>query len=151
MLESARPEDRETVEALARQVHRLHVAWRPDLYVMPEELYPACLYNQALEQKSLFVARLEGLVAGYLRVRRLDAEGNGLVPRRELVVEELCVREDLRGQGIGTRMLQEAAVLAKAFGCTSLRLGTYPQNEEALAFYQKLGFTVRSVTLEQNL
>lgn len=151
MLESARPEDREAVEALARQVHGLHVSWRPDLYTMPEALYPEPLYVQALEQKSLFVARQEGTVVGYLRIRRLDAEGNGLVPRRELVVEELCVREDLRGQGIGTRMLQEAAVLAKAFGCTSLRLGAYPQNEEALAFYQKLGFTVRSVTLEQNL
>ena len=151
MLESARPEDREAVEALARQVHGLHVSWRPDLYTMPEALYPKPLYVQALEQKSLFVARQEGTVVGYLRIRRLDAEENGLVPRRELVVEELCVREDLRGQGIGTRMLQEAAVLAKAFGCTSLRLGAYPQNEEALAFYQKLGFTVRSVTLEQNL
>lgn len=151
MLESARPEDREAVEALARQVHGLHVSWRPDLYTMPEALYPEPLYVQVLEQKSLFVARQEETVVGYLRIRRLDAEGNGLVPRRELVVEELCVREDLRGQGIGTRMLQEAAVLAKAFGCTSLRLGAYPQNEEALAFYQKLGFTVRSVTLEQNL
>ncbi len=151
MLESARPEDREAVEALARQVHGLHVSWRPDLYTMPEALYPEPLYVQALEQKSLFVARQEGTVVGYLRIRRLDAEGNGLVPHRELAVEELCVREDLRGQGIGTRMLQEAAVLAKAFGCTSLRLGAYPQNAEALAFYQKLGFTVRSVTLEQNL
>ena len=151
MLESARPEDREAVEALARQVHGLHVSWRPDLYTLPEALYPEPLYVQVLEQKSLFVARQEETVVGYLRIRRLDAEGNGLVPRRELVVEELCVREDLRGQGIGTRMLQEAAVLAKAFGCTSLRLGAYPQNEEALAFYQKLGFTVRSVTLEQNL
>ena len=40
MLESARPEDREAVEALARQVHGLHVSWRPDLYVMRRSCTP---------------------------------------------------------------------------------------------------------------
>ena len=67
------------------------------------------------------------------------------------MIEELCVREDCRGQGIGTQIMREAAALAKAFGCTCLRLGAYPENEDGLAFYRKMGFHLRSVTLERNL
>ena len=40
MLQLARPEDREAVNALALQVHAMHVAWRPDLFEMTGELYP---------------------------------------------------------------------------------------------------------------
>ena len=39
MLQLARPVDREQVEQIARQVHEMHVTWRPDIYEMPEELY----------------------------------------------------------------------------------------------------------------
>ena len=40
MLELATKLDRSAVNRLARQVHALHVSWRPDLYTMPEELFP---------------------------------------------------------------------------------------------------------------
>ena len=40
MLELARDTDRPAVNAMARQVHAMHVAWRPDIYEMVEELYP---------------------------------------------------------------------------------------------------------------
>ena len=37
MLELATKHDRSDVNRLARQVHEMHVQWRPDLYNMPEE------------------------------------------------------------------------------------------------------------------
>ena len=38
MLELAQRSDREAVNALALQVHEMHVGWRPDIYEMAEEL-----------------------------------------------------------------------------------------------------------------
>ena len=56
MLELARDTDRPAVNAMARQVHAMHVAWRPDIYEMVEELYPEERFRQAVEEKQLYVA-----------------------------------------------------------------------------------------------
>ena len=151
MLELARPGDREAVNALARQIHEMHVAWRPDIFEPAEELYPEDRFREAVQQRQLYVARIGGIVAGYvlLKIRRYDAPG--FVPRKVMEVEELCVEELCRGQGIGTEMMADVHALAKAFRCTDLQLGVYPQNDDAVGFYQKCGFTIRSITMHRKV
>ena len=151
MLELAKPADREAVNALAEQVHRLHVGWRPDLFRMAEQMYSEERFLEVIEKKELFCAWQDGQVVGYMSAHVTEYDYPNVVSHREYVIEELCVREDCRGQGIGTQIMREAAALAKAFGCTCLRLGAYPENEDGLAFYRKMGFHLRSVTLERNL
>ena len=151
MLELARPEDRAAVNALAEQVHRLHLGWRPDLFRMPEQMYPEERFREAIEKKELFCAWQDGQIVGYMNVRVAEYDIPGFVSHRELVMEELGVRQDCRGQGIGTRIMEEACAIAKAFGCTRVRLGAYAENGEALAFYRKMGFRLRSVTLERTV
>lgn len=148
MLELAKPEDRQTVNLLAQEVHRLHVGWRPDLFQAPEQMYSEDRFRQSVEKKELFCAWLDGQIVGYMNAHVAVFDIPGFVFHREYVVEELCVREDCRGKGIGSEIMSEAAALARAFGCTCVRLGAYAQNEEGLAFYRKLGFRLRSVSLE---
>ena len=66
-----------------------------------------------------------------------------------MVVDEICVEELCRGSGIGKQMMTEARALARAFGCTDMQLGVYPQNDDAVAFYQKCGFTIRSIEMQK--
>ena len=56
MLELAVETDREAVNRLARQVHAMHVAWRPDIYEMPREMYPPERFREAIAERSLYVA-----------------------------------------------------------------------------------------------
>ena len=151
MLELAKPADREAVNALAEQVHRLHVGWRPDLFRMPEQMYTEEQFLEAIEKKELFCAWQDGRMVGYINAHVAEYDYPSVVSRREYVIEELGVREDCRGQGIGTQIMREAAALAKAFGCTCLRLGAYAENEDGLAFYRKMGFRLRTVNLEMRL
>ena len=151
MLELAIPADREAVNAMAREVHAMHVAWRPDIYVMPEELYPEERFLEAIQGRNLYVAQLADAVVGYVLVRIRTAEAPGLVTRKVMLVDEICVEESCRNQGIGTEMMAEVRILAKAFGCTDLQLGVYPQNDEAVAFYQKCGFTIQSITMQRKV
>ena len=151
MLELARPEDRAAVNALAEQVHRLHLGWRPDLFRMPEQMYPEERFREAIEKKELFCAWQDGQIVGYINAHVAAFDISGFVAHREFVMDELCVREDCRSQGIGTQIMREAAALAKAFGCTCLRLGAYAENEDGLAFYRKMGFRLRTVNLEMRL
>lgn len=54
-------------------------------------------------------------------------------------VEMLFVHPDLRGRGIGGRLLRHAV---DALGAT--RVDVNEQNEQAVGFYRKMGFAVRS-------
>ena len=151
MLELATKHDRSEVNRLARQVHEMHVQWRPDLYQMPEELFPEELYSQLVKNRELYVAKLNGTVVGFVMIFMFGSEGCGKVTRKVMRIDQLCVDEALRNHGIGTRMMEEVRVLARAFGCTDLQLGVYPQNDAAVSFYQKCGFMIRSIDMQRKV
>ena len=151
MLELATRADRDAVNTLARQVHELHVAWRPDIFRMVDEIYTEERFLEAIRARQLYVAKLNGIVVGYVLIGMKEKNSPPLVLRKILIIDELCVEKSLRSHGIGTRMMEEVQALATAFGCTDLQLGAYPQNDEAIAFYQKCGFTIRSIDMQRKV
>lgn len=151
MLEPAVSSDREAINALAMQVHALHVGWRPDIYTMPQELYPQERMEAEIQKSALYVARQNGLVVGYALLETRCVDIPGLMMRKVLLVEELCVAEGCRGKGIGTDMMEEIQALAKESGCTDLQLSVQPENEAALALYRKCGFTVRNLNMQRKI
>ncbi len=46
----------------------------------------------------------------------------------------------MRGQGIGTQLMEEAERRARAAGCTLLQLTTNASRDRAQSFYEGLGF-----------
>ena len=56
------------------------------------------------------------------------------------VVEDVCVEERLRGQGIGTAMMDFGMEFARQRGCYKLVLSSNSARERAHAFYRSLGF-----------
>ena len=151
MLELASIADREAVEVLARQVHAMHVAWRPDIYEMPEQLYPEERFLEVIRERQLYVAKINTVVVGYALLKIRHYDWPGVVKRKVMLIDELCVHESCRNQGIGKQMMNDAWALAKAFRCTDLQLGVYPQNDDAVGFYQKCGFTIRSIDMQRKV
>lgn len=151
MLQLATPADREAINALALQVHAMHVAWRPDIYEMVPELYPQDRFMDAIQNRQLYVAKIEGMPVGYALVKIRPFSFPGVVKRKILLIDEFAVHESCRGQGIGTEMMADIHALAKAFGCTDIQLNVYPQNDEAVSFYQKCGLMIQSITMQQKV
>ena len=151
MLQLARPEDRAAIEGLAQQVHALHVQWRPDIYAPAEELWSQERFDAAVAERQLFAAKVEDKVVGYISFKTRIYDMVGHTRRKVLLIDEICVDETLRNQGIGTEMMIEARAIGKACGCTDMQLGVYPQNNEALAFYQKCGFRIRSIDMQAKI
>ena len=56
------------------------------------------------------------------------------------VVEDVCVDEQLRGQGIGKAMMHFAMEFARQRGCYKLALSSNASREGAHEFYRTLGF-----------
>jgi GNAT superfamily N-acetyltransferase len=55
-------------------------------------------------------------------------------------LEDMVIRADRRGQGIGTRLLNFALAYAKSHGFTRITLLTDRMNENSIRFYEKHGF-----------
>ena len=151
MLELATLSDREAVSPMSRQVHSMHVQWRPDIYEMVEDTFPEERFLAAIQERSLYVAKIDGIVVGYVLVKVRSYDWPGVVRRKVMLVDELCVEELCRGQGIGTQIMMEVRALSKAFGCTDLQLSVNPHNDEAVGFYQKCGFMIQSITMQRKV
>src|SRR3954451_24362075 len=59
--------------------------------------------------------------------------------RRGLYLEDLFVKPEFRGAGIGKRLLVELARIAVERGCGRFEWSVLEWNEPAIGFYQKLG------------
>ncbi len=61
----------------------------------------------------------------------------------ETHLQELYVVPDLRGRGIGRRLLEETLEFARAAGATGIDLNTGETDTAARALYESMGFTNR--------
>jgi GNAT superfamily N-acetyltransferase len=64
-----------------------------------------------------------------------------------LHIDMLIVPESLRGQGLGTQLMQQAEKVAQTRGCCGSYLDTF--DFQARGFYEKLGYNVFG-TIEDN-
>lgn len=148
MLELARESDWEAVNRLSVQIHDLHAAWRPDLYYHCEEPLPKQAFLDGIHSRMVYVAKIGGIVAGYVVLSVMQKGGPGTVECKVLRLDSICVDEMMRGHGIGKAMIADVRALAKAFGCREVLLGVHPENDDAVIFYQKCGFTIRTINMQ---
>jgi len=86
---------------------------------------------------TLWLAERDGRILGYALVPFYFAlEFDGLVA----LLDEFCLLPETRGQGIGSKLLNNLADALKAQGLTRLRLEIDARYPEATALYQRLGF-----------
>lgn len=79
------------------------------------------------------VARLDGVVVGYVAVER-SADG-------EAYVDFVAVAPEHRQRGIGRRLIEAAIARGHAWGCRRVALTVREDNAAARALYRSLGFT----------
>ena len=151
MLELATLSNWEDINRISAQVAEIHTKWRPDLFCNAEISYPKELLEEMIREKQVFVATINGVVVGYTAFYIWSTNGACCVPRKVMNINDFCVDEHCRNQGIGTQMMMELRALAKAFGCTDLQLTVYPQNDAAVAFYQKCGFMIKSIDMQRKV
>ena len=100
----------------------------------------------------LFVAELNGAIVGTFALLIMDNLAHLGAPSG--VVEDVVVTEDLRGKGIGRRMMEAALAICRESGCYKMALSSNLKREAAHAFYESLDFEKHgysfSVVFEKN-
>ena len=151
MIRNALKKDIPKIEELLRQVCLVHNNGRPDIFKVgtkySEEELKILLKD---ESRPILVAVDEkDEVMGYcFCVFQQHVNNSVLTDIKTLYIDDLCVDENMRGQGIGKALYRSAVELARSNGCYNLTLNVWSCNPDAMGFYRSLGLTEQKIGME---
>ena len=135
---------------LLHQVNMVHYERRPDIFKPHTTKYNAEQLQDLLTQpdKAIFVYEDEG-VQGYAFVQMEDVHDDILLrDMRTLYIDDICVDEQARGKHVGKQLFEHVRAYAEKLGCGAITLNVWEGNDAAMAFYRKLGMSVRKTCME---
>lgn len=83
-------------------------------------------------------------VAGYLKVNTKDAQSEEMGDE-SLEIERIYIKNKFQKHGLGKYLLNKALEIAMELNKTKIWLGVWEKNENAIAFYKKMGFVQTGV------
>lgn len=135
---------------LLRQVGEVHHQIRPDLFRSGAQKYDETDLEALLEDPSrpVFIGDVDGKVAGYAFCILQITENNPVLrDRKVLYIDDLCVDEHCRRQGIAKKLYDRVLAFAREIGCDAVTLNVWYGND-ALAFYEKCGMRFQKIGME---
>ena len=139
---------------LLYQVGEVHHQIRPDIFRPGAVKYTEKDLEALLldENRPIFVAVEADAVLGYCFCVIEDCRGTTvLTDRVEIYIDDLCVEESCRGQGIAKALYEHTCAWAKDLGCAFVTLNVWCGNDGAMKFYEKMGLTPRKIFMEVKL
>ncbi len=104
------------------------------------------------EDAALFVADRDGKIIGllYLCIQETPAIPI-MVPRRYAHIHDLIVREKYRCSGVGRSLLDRTQQWTLDKEASEVQLNVWDFNKGAIAFYEKLGYTIATHKMWKSL
>lgn len=146
----AQPHDLEAVNALLRQVLKLHHDGRPDLFRSSGKKYTdeQLLGIFSNPETPVFVYEKEGAVLGYAFCALQHQDSGSLQPLTTLYLDDLCVDRSARRQHVGSALFAHVKAFAREKGCHNITLHVWECNPAARAFYASLGMSPQYTSME---
>ena len=127
LIRRARPEDREAVEAIVREAYSIYI---PRMGKPPGPMLDD--YEVLITAGAVSVLEEnDGVIAAILVL---------LLKPDHLLLDNIAVRTDCQGQGLGRQLIAFAEAEARRLGHRELRLYTHETMTENIALYTRLGF-----------
>ena len=136
---------------LLSQVLEIHARIRPDIFIPGTTKYTQSQLREILsdDNRPVFVALKDGGVAGYaFCVIQNPAFSTTMKPQTILYIDDFCVDETCRGEGVGKELFAFVKQKAKELGCKEITLAVWEGNRSARAFYDKMGMTPKETIME---
>ena len=139
---------------LLRQVCNVHQDIRPEIFRRDGVKYTENDLKALLtdENRPVWCAVEGENFLGYCFCQWEEYQGSTvMIDRRELYIDDLCVDEVCRGQGVATALYRHVTAAAKAAGAAFITLNVWTGNDSAMRFYEKMGMKPRKITMDMAL
>ncbi len=104
------------------------------------------------ENVALLVAEAGGNPVGFVHAIVRDPPALPVfVPRRYAIVDGIIVKSEFQNHGIGKILMDKMQEWASAKGATSIELHVYEFNQNAISFYERLGYQTFSRKMSKEL
>lgn len=145
---------------LLLEVNQVHADLRPDLFRSNSRKYEATELAGLIgdESRPVFVAARaapdggdSGLL-GHAFCRLEPHEGESNMPDHlTLYIDDICVDAGARGLGVARLLFEHVRDFAQSLGCHNITLNVWEGNDQALGFYEHMGFAVQKRGMELRL
>ena len=139
---------------LLDEVSKLHIEKRPDVFKIKSHEEIKSNLEEMIQDESniILIAEDKQVAVGVIicKVREINNHTN-LKNTKVLWINEICVKQEYRRNGIGRSLIEKAKEIAKANNCLRLELNCWELNEGAMKFYEKQGLTTQKRVMEINI
>ena len=136
---------------LLRQVGEVHHQIRPDLFRAGAQKYDEAALEKLLADpnRPILAAVEKGALLGYAFCILQVTEGDPVLrDRKVMYIDDLCVDEIRRGQGVAGALYRAVCDYARELDCDAVTLNVWCGNDRAMAFYEKCGLKPQKVGME---
>lgn len=154
IIRHAKKDDIPYLMGLLSQVLELHCKGRPDIFKSGRTKYTESELEAIIlsENTPVFVAEKATRVIGYaFCIIRETKNDNILQDSKSLYIDDLCVDENIRGEGTGSALYEYVIEYARSIGCDSITLNVWECNKDARLFYEKKGLAPQKTVMEYTL
>lgn len=151
MIRKAKINDINRILELLLQVNDIHAEGRPDFFIKGKQKYTENELVKIIhdDMTPVFVCEENDTIKGYAFCVIQDfSQCNNLRPDKSLYVDDICVDENCRRQGIGRKLYDYVVDFAKKEACFNVTLNVWANNPEAKSFYESMGMSVQKVCME---
>ena len=142
------------VNELRKQVNDLHVEGKPDVFKegfndeLRDHVYD--IWNDS--EQEIVVADSDGIICGFAVLHHIVKPATPFMYERDFMdVDEFCVDKEYRRQGVASEMITFIRKYAKEKGFNRIELNMWEFNQDALAFYEAVGFKTYRRYLEMKV
>lgn len=155
IIRTAVPEDCQRIRPLQTEIAHVHHEGRPDLFKTEARYFTQEAFDQRLNdpKHTVFIAQADdGSVVGYAFAWVIAYRNHPTYKDFDcFYIDDICVLQTLRRQGIGSKLFARCVARARELGCRNMDLGVYAFNKDAIAFYEHCGMTERTRRMEYRL
>lgn len=149
IIRKATNDDKTELRKLYLALEEDGVRYQPEHFVIGERTDEFFQSIFDANNQDILVADIDGVVVGFVHVMILQQKKvSCLKPQSVVYMQDLCVREDMRNNRIGAKLVRAAKDYGKEHGVDFIRTQVFPRNVDGMRFYERNGFCEMMKTIE---
>lgn len=146
---SAKLKDFEGVHDLFLEIHKFHMDHTDNIFLDVDPINKEEFKDILNSDDNILLVSDNNGIDGFLNAVIVEKNSKFTGYKKYLMIEQLGVKSTNRHNGVGRKLMELAEKVAKEKGCTMLVLDVWGFNDNAIGFYEHLGFSERTRKLQK--